>query len=108
MYHNLIKGEQVMSIKFASGSTTPGATNWIRYSDNGIYLDIDVSAAGFTETPKYFTSIGGRSNHWTTQGATSIYNASPNGFRVYVYKGGVTPKYANDRDWHINWLAVGE
>lgn len=110
IYHNLIKGERTMSMKFASGSTTPGATNWIRYSADGIYLDIDTSSAGFTTTPKYFTSLGGKSNHWTTQGTTSIYNASKNGFRVYVHQSGITPNFANSNEiqWHINWLAVGQ
>jgi len=95
--------------KIASGSTTTGATDWKEYGKNGIYVDIDTSAAGFTETPLYFTSIGGNGNHWTTMGATSIYKASPMGFRVYIYKDiNLTPAYANEKQWHINWMAIGK
>ncbi|NET42125.1 hypothetical protein [Okeania sp. SIO2B3] len=95
--------------KIASGSTTPCETPWENYNQNGIYLDIDTSGAGFTETPLYFTSLGGNGNHWTTMGATSIYKPSPKGFRVYIYKNGdLTPDYANDRCWYINWMAIGK
>ena len=48
------------------------------------YLDVDTSAGKFTSTPRYFTTLGGNSSHWATTGATSIYNATPTGFRVYV------------------------
>ncbi len=111
IYHNLVKGEQQMSMKFASGSTTPGATNWVKYTNSGIYLDVDTSSAGFTTTPKYFTSIGGTSSQWSTTGATSIYNATKNGFRVYVrWANGaaITAAQANAWNWHIDWLAVGK
>ena len=105
------QGEQKMSFKFGSGSTPPGSTNWQPYGNNtGIYLDIDTSGCGFNSTPRYFTSIGGRSNHWSTTGATSIYNATPTKFRVYVRRSNgatLTPAYANARKWHINWFAVG-
>ncbi|MBO1350947.1 MAG: hypothetical protein EBE86_027890 [Hormoscilla sp. GUM202] len=95
--------------KIASGSTTPCKTEWVDYNQKGIYVDVDTSAAGFTETPLYFTSIGGKGNHWTTSGATSIYSASPTGFRIYIYKDvSLTPEYANDRCWHMNWMAIGE
>ena len=100
-----------MSIKIASGSTTPGSTNWQAYGGNGVYLDVDTSAGKFTTTPKYLTSIGGNSSHWATTGATSIYNATPTGFRVYVrWSDGsaLTPAQANSFQWHINWLGVEE
>jgi len=98
-----------MSIKIASGSTTPGSTNWQVYSANGVFLDVDTSAGKFTTTPKYITSIGGTSSHWATTGATSVYNATPTGFRVYVrFSDGsaLTPATANSFQWHINWVGV--
>jgi hypothetical protein len=99
-------------IKIHSGSTTPGSTNWQPYSgDTGVYLDIDTSHGHFTTTPRYFASLGGSSSHWATTGATSIYNPTPNGFRVYVrWSNGsaITPAQANSLQWHINWLAVEE
>ncbi|MGV8174820.1 MAG: tetratricopeptide repeat protein, partial [Methanothrix sp.] len=60
-------------------------------------------------TPRYFTSLGGNSNHWTILGANAIYSATPTGFRIYITdKSGatLTPAIANSRGWHINWLGV--
>jgi hypothetical protein len=101
-----------ISIKICSGSTTPGSTNWQPYTGNtGVYLDVDTSAGKFTSTPHYFVTLGGNSSHWATTGATSIYNATPTGFRVYVrWSDGsaLTPAQANSSQWHINWLGVEE
>jgi hypothetical protein len=96
-------------VKIASGRTTPGATAWQVYSPNGIYLDVDTSAAGFSGTPVYITSIGGNSSHWSTTGATSIYLATATGFRVYVRwvdYSPLTPAQANGLGWHINWMGM--
>jgi Zn-dependent M28 family amino/carboxypeptidase len=105
------QGGSQVSIKIASGSTTPGSTNWQPYGgDTGVYLDVDTSAGKFTTTPGYITSLGGISSHWATTGATSIYDVTPNGFRVYVrWSDGsaLTPAQANSFQWHVNWLGVG-
>jgi hypothetical protein len=104
------QGGSPVSIKIASGSTTPGSTNWQPYSgDTGVYLDVDTSTGKFTTTPKYFTSIGGNSSHWATTGVTSLYAPSPTGFRVYVrWSDGsaLTPAQANSFQWHVNWLGI--
>ncbi|MBD2301378.1 MULTISPECIES: RICIN domain-containing protein [Nostocales] len=97
--------------KIASGNTTPGATNWQQYSD-GIYIEVDTSAAGFTKTPRYITSLAGDSKHYGTTGATSIYNPTATGFRIQIrwekdYESGtITPELANTNKWHINWIAI--
>ncbi len=89
-------------MKIATGSTPAGDTDWIQYPPHGIYVDIDTSAAGFTRTPVYITSIDGEGFHWTTKGASSIYKASSTGFRIYIWKdtledgADLTPEYAND------------
>jgi peptide methionine sulfoxide reductase MsrB len=88
------------------GQTVPGATGWQQYDANGIYLDVNTAACGFSATPLYFTSIGGWSSHWTTTGATSIYSAGPTGFRVYIHSPGITPQAANQLGWHLNWHAT--
>jgi hypothetical protein len=101
-----------ISIKIASGSTTPGSTNWQPYGSNtGVYLDVDTSSGKFTTTPRYFATLGGNSSHWATTGATSIYSPKPTGFRVYVrWSDGsaLTPAQANSLQWHINWIGVEE
>ncbi len=100
------------TLKIASGRTLPGDTNWQQYNppaNTGIFLDVDTSAAGFSSTPVYTTSIGGNSSHWATTGATSIYSATPRSFRVYVrWANGntLTPAQANGWQWHINWIGM--
>ena len=97
--------------KIASGRTQPGATNW-QVNGDGVYVDVDTSAAGFANTPIYVTSLVGDSNHWGTTGASSIYQATAKGFRVYIrwdkdYKTtAITPEEANGYKWHINWIAI--
>jgi hypothetical protein len=98
------------SALMARGSTPVGNTAWQQYPDGeGVFVDVDTSSAGFTTTPIYITSLGGLSQHWGTTGATSIYQPTPTGFRVYVrWSGGgpLTPALANQQEWHINWIAV--
>ena len=93
-----------------AGQTTPGATAWQQYpsSSQGIYLDVNTSACGYTTEPRYITSLGGDTHHWMTTGATSIYSPTATGFRVYVFdnSGPVTPADANARRWHITWQAT--
>jgi hypothetical protein len=86
------------------GRTDPDDTDWVQYNENGVYLDVDTSLCGL-ETPLYFTSLGGDSQHWYTTGATSIYDPTPNGFRVYVNRPGITVADARSNRWHVNWVA---
>jgi hypothetical protein len=100
------------SALMARGSTPVGNTAWQQYPDGeGVFVDVDTSSAGFTTTPIYITSLGGFTQHWGTTGATSIYQPTPTGFRVYIrwWSGGpLTPALANQNGWHINWIAVPE
>lgn len=97
--------------KIASGKTQPGATNW-QVGGNGVYVDVDTSAAGFSRTPIYVTSIAGEGSHYGTTGASAVYSATEKGFRVYIRWDGdyrttaITPEEANGYKWHINWIAI--
>ena len=92
-------------MKFASGSTKP--SDWKVYNNGaGMFVEVDTSDAGFTSTPRYFTSLDGRTSHWTLRGMTSIYAADKDSFRIYIR--GETPQKAQARGWKINWLAVGD
>ena len=104
------------SALMARGSTPVGNTAWRQYfsatdvfGGEGVFVDVDTSSAGFTNTPIYITSLGGTTHHWATTGATSIYHPTPTGFRVYIRfpnGGSLTPAVANQMGWHINWIAV--
>jgi len=104
------------TVQIARGSTPVGNTAWQPYfvpggltAGQGIFVDVDTSSAKFTTTPIYITSLGGTGYHWGTTGATSIYVPTPTGFRVYIrFPDGssLTPAFANQNGWHINWIAV--
>jgi hypothetical protein len=104
--------EEVPPLKIATGRTEPDATNWVQYQDTGIYVDVDTSAAGFTKTPVYITSLGGDNNHWGVTGASSVYNVNSTGFRVYIrwdksYRNELLkPEFAKAAKWHINWIGT--
>jgi len=89
-----------------AGETPLGNTKWVKYGKkNGIYVDVDTSACGFSKTPVYKTSIGGASHHWTTTGASSVYKAKKNSFRIYIHQKDITVKNAKKKKYHIKWIA---
>ncbi len=89
-----------------SGSTPIGNTAWVGAGvTDVIRVNIDTSFCGFTSTPLYFTSLGGGYDHNEAQSATAIYDRTNAGFRVNVQRPGLTPQYANDAGWYINWTA---
>jgi hypothetical protein len=93
--------------RIAAGSTTPGE-GWTPYNGTkGIYIDVDTSAAHFTGTPLYVTSVAGDSGNWALVGPSAVYFATATGFRVYVqWRDGspITPAHAQQYGWHINWI----
>ena len=92
----------------ASGDTGKGITNWQPYQE-GILVNVDTSNANFKTTPHYVVSLHGDSLHWLTTGGSEIYDASSNGFKVYVrFSDGrdLKPETAHNGRWHIVWHAV--
>jgi hypothetical protein len=72
-------------------------------------VDIDTSGCGFAVAPLYFTGLAGRSRHVFTTGATSVYNRTATGLRVFVrWADGspLTAAEANSWEWHIAWAAI--
>jgi len=111
----------------AQGKTTvnewqnyaPGTTNPVTGGNlGGIYVDVNTANCKFKETPQYIVSVeGGRlGGHWLLSGASSIYNATPNGFRVYLtwtdysgHPGANNPVNVQDAKkygWFIRWTAI--
>ena len=97
-----------MPQRIVTGKTEP--RQWKNYPNGtGVMVDIDTSDAHFAQTPLYFTSIAGISHHWATAGATSIYDATPTGFRIYVRWAEGDPLTVDDavaHGWYINWMAI--
>ena len=99
------------AVKVASGSTEAGNSNWQPYNKAGVYIDVDTSAAGFTETPHYIVSLHGTGHIWETTGGSEVYRATSTGFRIHVrFPDGrkLTPAFANSKKWHIVWVGVKE
>ncbi len=99
------------ALKIYSGQTPIGNTNWRPQSDkNGVYVDVDTSACGFESTPFYIVSTHGDSDIWKTTGGSSAYKKNSKGFRVYVKRSSndkFSPAYANQHNWHVQWIAIG-
>ena len=94
--------------RIASGRTEPGNTAWKKYG-TGIVVIVDTSSGRFSGTPVYITSIGGKTKHWTTTGASSIYKATSTSFKIYIRKvnnAEITLDQANQYEWHINWIGM--
>lgn len=103
---NLLNG---LPFRIGAGSTPAGSTNWVIYSDSGIYVDVNTSSAGFTGTPLYITSLHGISSHWNTTGASSVYLPTSTGFRIYIRwadGSALIPATANSNGWHIQWVGI--
>jgi len=100
-----IASPPIMSSAFCAG-TTP-TSGWTQYNSDGIYRDVDLSECGFTQPPIISSSLAGNGGHWTAIGGSALYSYSitATGFRVYVYKGGITPSLATALGWNIDWIA---
>ena len=107
------KNTSGQSLRICCGKTPEGTTNWQPYSGGtrGIYVDVDTSACGFRSTPFYLVNMHGNSYNWETTGGSSAYQRTATGFRIYVRfsdgREGLTPAFANQKKWHIQWLALG-
>lgn len=88
------------------GSTPASNTNWIQYTPNGLYVDVDISECGFSQVPHLIVSSHGDANIWQTTGGSSAYNRSTSSFRVYLsYKKSIKPREAKLWKWHVQWVA---
>jgi len=107
-----IKDSGGANLKMVCGSTVPGATAWQSYP-GGTYVDIDISAAGFTagSLPYIFTSLGGAANQAYTRGSNSIYTQGTTpltaGFRVFIINDSGINNPWQTYQWYINWCAIG-
>jgi hypothetical protein len=87
------------------------ATEFKSYlSTVGIFAQVNTAHCHFHQTPVYLTSLGGFNSIWYISGATAIYNATRNTFRVYLSTGDkITASeellaYAIKLQWTLNWV----
>ena len=102
------------SALFDQGATSGITPSWQAYTGPdgpGVYIDVPVQSTtpAFPYIPDYHTTLHGSLGHWITTGVTSIYNATPTGFRVYVRRadgGPLTPTDATNNGWSVRWSAT--
>jgi len=93
--------------KVCAGTTGRSNSIWHNYASSGIYMDVDISRCGYVRVPTITTAIEGTSSHWTARGTSSIYRATPNGFRIYIHQGGLRIGNAKTFKYNVEWIAVG-
>ena len=68
--------------KVRAGKTPPGATKWQQYATpDGIFVDVDTSAAKFQGEVFYTASLAGDTSHWVTTGGSCIYSPHQQGLQ---------------------------
>ncbi len=115
----------------AQGITSPQThqQDWVNYGSStwpqpaGFYINVDTSNCGFTSTPHYMMAIEGAGGfHWYLSGLNCIYNATPNGFRVYLRWTDAPSDFATigsstepnplrvqtakDKKWSLKWTGI--
>ena len=109
----IISNENDKDVRLCAGHTPIGSSDWQTYHTDEIYIDVDTSHCNFTQTPIYISNLAGESSNWRTTGGSSPYKRTNNSFRIYLDITGpeagraLSKSFANDRDWHITWMAVG-
>jgi len=91
------------------GKTSADWQSWKMFGSTGLYLDIDTSKCKFTATPNYVANVVGDKKHWQMSGVNSIYSASKDAFRMYLWHPTLystnLKSIAIQYNWNVNWLA---
>lgn len=95
----------------AQGKTS--INDWKENTDGGkaIFVEVDTSHANFKEVPHYLTSLEGKVHHWDTNGINCIYNATKNGFKIFIMwsvkrEKPLTPEIAKANGWYVKWTGI--
>jgi hypothetical protein len=109
-YASSIRDDRRETIIWSGESGFADGTAWQQYKGEGgpgIFINVDAREARFPTAPRYVCSLTGVTRHWATTGGSSIYNASKDGFRVYVRMadgGPISPADALAYHWSISWI----
>ena len=95
-----------------SGTTGAGRTDWKKWATGEIYLWVDTRDCGFVGIPTVTTTMSVSVISKRITGTSQVAYVGAGGFRVYLQgfvdeNGDLSPEYAKDRAYAINWLAVG-
>jgi hypothetical protein len=89
-----------------AGITTFGNSGWEQATSTSLSLDVNTRGCGYTNTPKYITSLYNMDQ--LAQGVHDIYLVKADGFRVYITTDDahITPDHAEAHNWAVAWIAV--
>ena len=95
-----------------SGTTGKDTTYWRTWNRHSIYTNVKMTGCGFTTIPTVTTTVSVAAVSTNVIGAAQVSYVSRENFRLYLHglvdmEGDLTTKYASDRDYSVNWLAVG-
>jgi len=99
--------------KICAGTTKRGSTTWTTprtsrgSSSNVIYTNVDMTECGFATVPTITTALEGTEDHLDATGTSSVYSAKKDGFRIFVVDYDGPGGLANERNWNVEWVAVG-
>ena len=102
----------------SGGCTVKGSTGWKQattgwegtknsaWTQKALYVDVDTAPWGFVQTPRYFTMMQGKKNHYKPQGSNIVFSPTASGFRVYAISNSksITPAQAEAYQWAISWM----
>lgn len=85
-------------------------TKWTFDTNTTITMTINTSSCVFAQTPLYFCTVSGNSDHFCLTGYDSIEAPTPNSFRIYAR--GMCPwpigttmlGLANSHYWNVHWI----
>jgi hypothetical protein len=96
--------------RVGSGRTNPA--DWQAHQD-GITVSVDTSSSGFSTVPIYLVTLAGSSDAWAVTGVTSIYDATPSHFKVFIRwpigiprMASLSPEWARQQQWSIQWVGL--
>eukprot|EP00937_MAST-01D_sp_MAST-1D-sp2_P003878 g3878.t1 len=106
---NVLIGSGDQSSSICGGASNVDWKAWKASGSSGLYIDVDTSECAFKMTPGYVTSVQGDAGHWQLVGVNSIYSATKDSFRVYVWhptlRGSYLQYFATRYHWRVNWVA---
>jgi len=76
-----------------------------------ITMKVNTTKCAFRQTPIYFTSITGSSNHWYAYGFGAIYQATTESFQIYIRSfesnnAAQILSWSQTFKWNIDWIGT--
>eukprot|EP00937_MAST-01D_sp_MAST-1D-sp2_P000636 g636.t1 len=95
--------------RVCGGSSSSAWQTWSKFGTSGLFVDVSTASCNYQITPAYVASVQGDAGHFQLVGVNSIYSATKDSFRVYLWhpvlRGAYLRYFAVRYSWKVNWLA---